>query len=586
MATVVIALTAATIGNTGIWYAPVDCNGSITVELIGPGGRGGGAYTKNTLGAGPGKKFYVNFLENTWINTTNAVPTNALLGAKAAGASTSTGAGGLASACIPNILGVTFSGGNGPTPDFGNNSPASSSGQGCGGAAGPSGPGGNGVASPSLGTPGDGGSSNGHAVGYNGGTVSSPLGKKEVIYTDFAGNGYGPASGANGGNYVTSKSGNYYALQGFGTASGGGGYNPTPNNGLIIITYTPTQIPGTYTEVFVNPGTAPWRTPAGVISIKAEAIGGGGSGIGGGGYGGGPSGAGGGGGGAYAATTAITVSTGTIAYITVASSMVPGVGGGGDSWFNLSNSPPTTSTTGVLASGARSGASNAATNQGTAANSIGDTKFSGGSGGVNVRPDVYPSSAGGGGSGGPGGAGGRGGNDFGSYGDFSGGGGGGGAGGAAGNTDGASASGFGFGSTAATGGAGGKGSAAGTAAAGGTLTSPAAPGSAGGGGGGGGSNYTTGASGSVYPYWTNPIGEIFGPSGGGGGSGRTYSTTRTIPGAGGTYGGGGGGGGATGSGSTYNTTPGASGGQGLVVLTYTVSSDGAAASNNIFMMFF
>lgn len=574
MAQTTIALTAAG-GNTYVWYAPVDCSGLVTLNLIGPGAGGGGAYATNTILVSPGKKFFVNFLNNTWINTTNAMPTDSTstTGAKAAGANTSSTLGGQASACVPTL--GAFSGGSG---DIYN-------GTGGGGAAGPNGPGGNGQS-----WPGSGGTANGNRVA--GGGSGSPdetgspgaQGTRDNIWTDFVGNQYGPASGGGPGSYnpdpEASPFGDTGARISFGGGGSGSGVNY--NNGVIIIQYDSKQIAvEDYTEIFTIVGTTPWRVPAGVTKIKAEAIGGGGSG--------GSSTAndnGGGGGGAYAQTTEINVVPKSIAYISVSASQQ--LSGGSSrrnnsaSWFNTSNSIPTSTSlplTAVKAAGGYSGHSmqsinSIKTSAGLASESIGDIKIDGGSGEVTYS-NAYPRGAGGGGAAGPGGAGKRGGKDRYTLTAAGGGGGGGGAGSGS-STAGGSA-------VTTTGGTGGQGPSGFSGGSGGTTTTVATASSNGSGGGGGGSSTTlvraNATAGSMYPYsqWTNTARDVFGPGSGGGGAGSANASLGGSAGAGGIYGGGGGA-----VGGTANASSNGAGGQGIVVLTYTVA---APTANKFFSMF-
>lgn len=120
--------------------------------------------------------------------------------------------------------------------------------------------------------------------------------------------------------------------------------------------------------------TETWTVPSGVQSVEVECWGGGG----GGGAGQAVTNGGGGGGGAYSRKV-ITVVPGTSMTATVGAG---GAGAGGDSWFGSAAT--------VMAEGGTRGVDGDALNNGaggpggTAAASVGDTKFSGGNGGANT----------------------------------------------------------------------------------------------------------------------------------------------------------------------------------------------------------
>jgi hypothetical protein len=263
---------------------------------------------------------------------------------------------------------------------------------------------------------------------------------------------------------------------------------------------------------------------------------------------------GGGGGGAYAKTTSVTglAASGSV-------SINIGAGGaartsGGDTWFNTAaNSAPSISTNGVLAKAGQTPTLTTPAGYtgglgGTAAASVGSTKFSGGNGGSNLvtgqegSAGCYP---GGGAAAGPGGVGGAGGNTTAING------GGGGGGGAATLAGPGNAGSNGVANAGSTGGNNGSGVGGGVAG-----VNAASPGGAGSAGGGGGSGYgglgTGGAGGAGNIYTQTSNSATAGPGGGGGGA--WYNFTGGNAGA---YGGGGGSGATSGS-----------GGAGIIIFTY------------------
>jgi alpha-tubulin suppressor-like RCC1 family protein len=263
-----------------------------------------------------------------------------------------------------------------------------------------------------------------------------------------------------------------------------------------------------------------------------------------------------GGGGAYAKTTSITGLTagGTVYYKVGAGTKITDSYGvnGTDSWFNTSNTAPSSSTTGVLAKAGLGGM--AGGTGGQAGSSVGSTVYSGGNGGGSAGSQYE---SGGGGAAGPSGAGKNGGNGY-SSGNESGGGGGGSNGGSstAGSNQDYAVSGDGGNGGAGTGGTGG-----GTRGLYATDTRATDGTNGGGGGGSAGSatSYSYGGKGGSSVIWTATAGGTTAGSGGGGGGGGDY------PGDGGLYGGGGGSGYSLYSGPAgYN----ALGAQGIVVFTY------------------
>lgn len=266
-------------------------------------------------------------------------------------------------------------------------------------------------------------------------------------------------------------------------------------------------------------------------------------------------GSGGGGGGAYSATENVSLTPGATVYVTIGG----GGGGGtaGSTWVNWStNAAPTLVTNGVLARGGGNGTGVTGGIGGTTTDSIGNTKFAGGTGGGGNN--TGDTGGGGGGAAGPGGAGKAGGT--GGTGASDGGGGGGGAGGGSSTA--------GSGTTTSTGGAGGDGPAGTGGGAGGTGTDTGTAGTAGtgaGGGGGGGTAGTGGSGGSGSDLGTIS-GTAYGAGGGGGGNGDNNSAAGQPGGGnGGLYGGGGGGRETGGSGGL--------GADGVVVISYIVDVD-------------
>ena len=604
MPQVVIAITSGT-----RWRVPVDCT-SATIEVIGGGSAGGGAYSKTTgvaltplsfayISVGAGAANPGNSAGDTWFNkTANTPPTAGQTdrGALAKG-------GGQLPGCVDGaVLGgsslsgvgdasAKFSGGNGygiyvicfESGDYYNV-------YSYGGAAGPNGNGGNGYQSSARG---GGGGANGGAsstsstggnnrlgsgggaggnpptAGTNGGggganTVSGAgaQGGADLIWTDYLGNTYGPAGGGGG---IGTSSNNLPA----GVNYGGGGI--PGGQGLIIITYTPVvTIGNSYTEVLNEYGPtnistpSRWRIPYGVDTVTIHAIGSGSIGSG--------STYTGGGGGAYA-SSAVNVSTlnNTGAYyLNYFISSGLGFYGSSDAWFNKSSSSvPSTATDGALAKGAINGINTGA----QALSCVGSTTWSGGNGGSGGGTTINKG-GGGGGAAGPSGAGKNGGNVFSSANSSGSGGGGGGANGGSSTAGGNSTS----ATVAGAGGAGNSGSGGGSA---GTATANAGNGTNGGGGGGGKNttNRANGGNGAMQAIWTDTgTATQYGPSGGGGGNAALTSTNFGDPGSAG-YGGGTG---------AYVRIPAFSyTGSPLLVLQYTITKAAPvdAATGNMFLMF-
>jgi len=552
MPTVTIAITSGT-----RWRVPVDCT-SATIEVIGGGSAGGGAYSKtNTVALTPLSFAYISVgagansgtAGDTWFNkTTNAAPSSTTNGALAKGGASipnCVDGAALGGSSVTGVGDTKYSGGNGYgiyVCDFESYYNLYS----FGGAAGPNGNGGNGYQASARG--GGGGANGGDSstsstggnnrlgsgggaggnpptAGTNGGggganTVSGAgaQGGADLVFTDYLGNTYGPAGG--GGGIGTSVN-NLPA----GVNYGGGG-NPG-GQGLIIVTYTPVvTIGNSYTEVLNEFGSTDvstpsrWRIPYGVDTVTVHAIGSGSNGS--------VSSVNGGGGGAYA-TSVIDVSTlnNTGAYYL--NYFNTSLDGNSDAWFNKSgSSAPSSSSNGVLAKGA----GYPGTSGGQSASSVGTTTYSGGNGGTGSGTTVLKW-AGGGGSAGPSGAGKNGGNSFAGNSSASSGGGGGSNGGS--STAGGNAT---SSTVAGAGGAGNSGSGGGAAA---TASSAAGNGSNGGGGGGGKNTvgFLNGGNGSTQNIWTDSgTSNQYGPGGGAGGSAATSSVNAGFPGTAGNWGGG------------------------------------------------
>jgi hypothetical protein len=410
------------------------------------------------------------------------------------------------------------------------------------------------------GTNGSGGGGGRYNASGNGGNGGN--GSLDTIWTDFANTTYGVGSGGGGIEGQTGFS--------VGNAGGpGGGGRGTLGQGIIVITYTPAPVSGTYSQPVTSSQVI--YIPAGTTTIVAEAIGPGSKG-------GSSAGAGGGGGGAYAKSSATSGFTaGGAGYASVPASSDFGLTA--DTWFRYTASNPPDTTTfptlisqGVLAKGASSATG------GSSGSSLGSLLvYSGGNGGASTP--TRQKGGGGGAAAGPLGvglAGGSGRNNSGT-------GGGGGGGGTSGPPAPGNLATAGVTPTGTTGGQGGTSSGGQAGGVGGNLASPAGAGTNGSGGGGGAGSTTNatlanGANGSTLPVvaasgqvaWTIG-GVVYGPGSGGGGAGATTSDRTFVGGNGGQYGGGGGAGGGSAVGGN-----GGNGGQGLLILTYTI----VAASSN------
>lgn len=301
-------------------------------------------------------------------------------------------------------------------------------------------------------------------------------------------------------------------------------------------------------RVFITSGTT-FTVPSDFSSlVSVEVIGGGGSG-------GNAANSGGGGGGGYAlsnAITGLTANQGVFVSIGFGGPAGPGAPNtGGQTWFNTTNTAPSSSTTGVLATGGTVAVGS--NGGGGGAGTVGTTLRTGGGGGNGLSSGLQQIRGGGGGAAGPNGNGANGGDAH-STNPGGAGAGGGGNGGSVGGTG-----------TATVGGTGGNGFGGTGGGAGATSTPTAAVAGTSGTSGGGGGGFATvagiannGAAGGTGSFWTSSTGVTAGPGGGGGGSALSGAGS-TTGGNGALYGAGGGGGGTTGNGG---------GGPGIVVFTY------------------
>ena len=302
-------------------------------------------------------------------------------------------------------------------------------------------------------------------------------------------------------------------------------------------------------------GAGTWTVPADWNSSnnRIECVGGGGSGmptIYGGGLGNG------GGGGGYSRIDNLSLTPGASINYTVGTGGIAGAIGsgtsasGGDTWFNGLSLGASS----VGAKGGTGGTNNSATPPagGQASSGVGTFRLNGGAGGASITGS--PGGGGGGGAGGPYANGGNGSGD--AIGNTNGGGG-----GASGS------SGISGGATTSTNGGNGGSS---TGGAGGVFGNPPTAGqngiAGGGGGGGGGSGGSVagniGGNGGAGAEWNISYGFGGGGGGGGCGGGTVYGG---VGGNGGLYGGGG-------AGSGDNVSPAGNGAQGIIVITYTLSS--------------
>jgi hypothetical protein len=568
MPTVTLVLTQGT-----TFTVPVDAGNGFTVECIGSGLQGGGAYSKtNLLSIAPGTKVYMQigaYATDTWLNTTNTAPTSTSTGCLAKGAPNAIVGnyylGGPASGCIGD---VKYSGGrSGYAVYF----------FGGGGAAGPHGNGANGGDGASNGNGGGGGGADGGSVGGNATVSTSGAGGNNrlgtgggagnssfkngtnggggggLLYTTYAGNdggnssseatwtdsitgiSVGPGSGSGGGLYttysycsccccVTGYNGgagdNFPQTSGpynvYNTSFGGGigGVSQSwggISSGVIIITYTPKTTAGTtYTVAYdVRNGIPNGYFSSANLSNKFRVP-----------YG-------------VTSVTVHTIGIGAPALNNGGSTVVGGGGGayalttitgltggqiltvqaqqafGSDTWISTTTVAPTSSSQGALA---KCAAYNTTGAGGQASACIGTTVYSGGNGGTATASGTR-TCGGGGGAAGPSGAGKNGGNGKTATTGNGGGGGGGG-------SNGGSST---VGSIGTTNGGNGGVSSTGTAGGAGGVTTAGSNGSNGSGGGGGGSaNFmaTVGGSGAGQALWTDSMtGLTYGPSGGGGGCG-------------------------------------------------------------------
>lgn len=295
---------------------------SLKIEVWGAGGRGGsnatggggggGAYASSTITVTQATAYYVNVGTgststaaggDSWFAPNNNVD-NALVLAKGGNSATnSNGAtGGSYSASIGQVRNNGGRGANATTDGGGGGSSAGATGLGVNainqfGAVGPTG---------------------NDGIGGNGRASSNGAGTAATI---------GPGGGGGGAR---------------GNNAGGAGAN-----GRVIIT-----VLGPQSDITTTGSVQTWIAPENVTSIEVEAWGGGGRG-------GTRTTSGttrGGGGGGYSRGR-VSVTPGTTYYINVGLGSVSSANAGGDSWFNVSNSAPTTDTY-VLAKGGSSVADN------------------------------------------------------------------------------------------------------------------------------------------------------------------------------------------------------------------------------------
>jgi hypothetical protein len=389
--------------------------------------------------------------------------------------------------------------------------------------------------------------------GYNVAPATAGSGSLDPVWTDFASDIYGVGSGGGG----IADRGTSPAASITGPAGGpGGGGSGTLGQGIIVITYTPSPIVGTFTYTEAVTSSRPVYVPVGTTAIEVETIGPGSAGS----SGGLATTANvGGGGGAFARSISTTeFITGGPAYARVP----PGsaFGSTDNTWFSYrEGSQPAAVAQGILAQGALLGAG------GANVSSIGSIiTYSGGTGGI-TQGTTRQKGGGGGAAASRNGAG------------FAGGAGrsstltGGGGGGAGAGISPATAGVIGGTGVTSSGGAGGTSQFGNAGGVGGTTSAAAGNGINGSGGGGGAGSNTSafgrGGDGSTLPTWTID-GVVYGPGSGGGGGGATTTTTlNNFGGNGGAYGGGGG---AVGGVVAGTFGRGGQGGQGLVVITYTV----------------
>jgi hypothetical protein len=311
--------------------------------------------------------------------------------------------------------------------------------------------------------------------------------------------------------------------------------------------------------IFLTSGTT-WTVPSDWSNTNTvEAIGGGGGGGGSQLFG---SAGGGGGGGAYVTISNIsTLSAGNVVNIQIGQGGSGGHNGNGgagtDTIFDTTNNT-------VVAKGGGAGQANGGTANGGAGASC--TPSTGAHSGGASGAAGAGGGSGGGGAGGPNGVGKAGGGSAG----FDGG-----SGGGAGDNGSNGATGS--GTTGSNGGAAHDSTAGGT---GGSPGNPGNPGSHGSGGGGGGSGVGgAGGKGGDGIDWTQTSDSaVAGPGGGAGGAGQSRNLAGGNGGTGGNYGAGGGGSGYISSSGTSNGGPGANG---IIVVTYTVSSPSASVSETM-----
>ncbi|MBU6158917.1 MAG: autotransporter-associated beta strand repeat-containing protein [Bacteroidetes bacterium] len=373
---------------TNTWVCPPGVT-SIDIECWGAGGGGGGAKLASSASASGGGGAGGGYVKRTSYAVTPGISYTIYVGAGGtAGTNTGTDGGDGEASYFIDATTIMAVGGNGGKKS------TTASGNGAGGAAKSTGNIGFSSTFSYYGGSGGTGSSGctgGYYAGGGGasaGTIASTSSQNGACRFG----GTGPTGGIGGADAGWSSSGNGSAGSTKGSGGSGAKVNSTTGyaggdggDGQLNITYT---TPSYTTVTLSTAGASSWTVPCGVTSIQVEAWGGGG--------GGGSTnttnwGGSGGGGGAYAKSIFLVTGTPTYFYSvgnkgSGASANAGTAGAGGDSWFNTSNAPPSSNTTGVLAKGGGAGfnsVSTTPTNGGTSSSSLSNVvKYSGGNGGA------------------------------------------------------------------------------------------------------------------------------------------------------------------------------------------------------------
>jgi hypothetical protein len=290
MARVFIALRSGT-----TWIAPPDCK-EITVECLSGGAYFdqsnplNGSYSKsNKISVTQSQKFYYAVSSGSsasWFNTINAVP---VVGTQNSANSCMAWSSSIAtqSTQLSNSIGDYIYYGGAAYLLFVYNPCAADYYYyaGSGAAAGPDGNGGsnylkNGSSSYYYGGGANGGTSAnptsagtgplGNIDGTNGAPpliAGLPITNSQYVVWNDGFNVYGIASGFSGDIYELGINPDSSKMSLF-------GYGGITQQGLIVVSYVPAgSNPNSYTEVYLGPTLFNWRVPAGVTSIKVEAIG-------------------------------------------------------------------------------------------------------------------------------------------------------------------------------------------------------------------------------------------------------------------------------------------------------------------------